>query len=123
MKALRYLLIVGVVMALSTMTMQARGNADSPMIEMQSTSVVPPSGSSLPQAASTGVVLSDGTLYSSGPRRAKMDENPFGDQTIDDVNNPEQPGSPIGDGLWALMLMAFGYAGYMVYRRRKVAEV
>ena len=122
MKALRYLLIVGVVIVLSTMTMQAHGSADSPMIDMQSTSVVPPSGSSLPQAASTGVVLSDGTKYDSGSRRAKMDDGPFGDETIGDVNNPEQPGSPIGDGLWALMLMALMYGGYMVYRRRKVAE-
>ena len=108
-------------MVLSAMTMQAQGLADSPMIDMQSTSVVPPSGSSLPQAASTGVVLSDGTHYNSGPRRAKMDDNPFGGETIGDVSNPEQPGSPIGDGMWAMMLIAFGYAGYMVYRRRKVA--
>ena len=107
-------------MVLSAMTMQAQGLADSPMIDMQSTSVVPPSGSSLPQAASTGVVLSDGTHYKSGPRRATMDEDdPWGGGDIGGIDKPEEPGTPIGDGLWVLVLMAIAYGGYMIYRRKR----
>ena len=108
-------------MVLSAMTMQANGSIDSPMIDMQSTSVVPPSGSSLPQAASTGVVLSDGTHYKSGPRRATMDEDdPWGGGDIGGIDKPEEPGTPVGDGMLALAFMAIAYGGYMVYRRRKV---
>lgn len=52
---------------------------------------------------------------SSGPRRATMDDDPFGGETIGGTENPQQPGTPLGDGVWAMLLMA---AGYLIYRVR-----
>lgn len=39
------------------------------------------------------------------PRRALMDEDQFGDETIDDVSNPNEPGTPVGDTPWLLILL------------------
>lgn len=45
-----------------------------------------------------------------------MEDDPFGGETIDDTENPLQPGTPIGDGVLPLLLMAAGYALWI--RRR-----
>lgn len=43
--------------------------------------------------------------------------DPFGGETIDDVDNPLQPGTPVGDGTWFLLIMACGYMLYIVRKR------
>ena len=45
-----------------------------------------------------------------------MEDDPFGGETIGDTENPLQPGTPIGDGILPLLLMAAGYALWI--RRR-----
>lgn len=90
----------------------------------RSTSSYSYSGSSLPLAAQTGVVVGSTTpgdnsptgTSGSGARRSKMDDDPFGGETIGDVNNPQQPGTPLGDGMWVLLMMA---GAYVVCRKRK----
>lgn len=77
-----------------------------------------------------GDVLSSGSEYSSvitgaGPAlvsrpRREGEYDPFGGETIGDVDNPMQPGSPVGEGLWLLLLMAAGYGLRM--RQRLLQE-
>lgn len=103
MKAMRYLL--SVIVILSAMTLQSQDLSGYPLAQMHSTSAMLASGSSLPQAAVTGTY----TTYDapvSGPRRAKFDDDPFGGQTIDNVDNPSHPGSPLPDGTWVLLFVA-----------------
>ncbi len=113
MKAMRYLL--SVIVIVSAITLQAQDLVHYPMAQMHSTSVMAASGSSLPQAAVTGAYTTS-DAPSSGPRRAKFDENPFGGQTINDVQNPSQPGTPLPDGTWALLLFA---ALFTLWKARK----
>ena len=103
MKTMRYLL--SVIVILSAMTLSAQNISQLPAVNMQSTSTMIASGSSLPQAAVSGT----STTYDSpafGPHRAKFDVDPFGEQTIDDVKTPDQPGTPVGDGMWTLLFFA-----------------
>ena len=124
---LRYLLIV--IGTASVLSVQAQGFAQTPITAFRSTSTMVSSGSAY---SATPALNSDGTAaYSgsssavSGPRRAKMDDpdpsNPFGGQTIGDVVNPNEPGTPIGDALIPLALMALAFAGIVAWRRRKTA--
>ena len=120
-------IVILLVMALPTMA-QPFGNqpVTQPTAVFQSTSVMQGSGSAY---SANPILNSDGTAaYSgsssstvSGPRRAKMDDpapsNPFGGQTIGNVGNPNEPGTPIGDALIPLMLFA---CAYFIWRRRMV---
>lgn len=143
MKTLRYLLIAMVVMLMSmtaqaefkystskdyqfyTLSTQADDNSMSSVMGSRSTSTlmgdgsIPPlmkSGSRLPIAARNSA------NSPSRPRR-EGEADPFGGQTINDVTNPQDPGSPVGDGVWLLMALMLGYGGYMMCRRRKNAQV
>lgn len=61
------------------------------------------------------------TNESSGPNRRKgkkEDPDPFGGGTITDTPNPNEPGTPIGDAMLPMLLMAMLFAG-VVYTRRK----
>lgn len=63
-------------------------------------------------------------LSFAGSRRAKMeDPDPWGGGSIGDVDKPLEPGTPIGDGLWALLLMAAGYLIYRVRTRKREVTV
>lgn len=138
MKGMRYLLkmtAVSVVIAMAAafslpavaQNPYARDNHSrmgAPSHVFQSTSTMSGSGSSYsasPMLNSNGTAAYNGATYapSRGPRRAKMDENPFGDQTIGGTTNPNEPGTPIGDALLPLFLFALAYAGYKVLARRK----
>ena len=113
MKAMRYLL--SVIVILSAMTLQAQDWSHYPVAQMQSTSMMATSGSSLPQAAVTGTsTTNDSPVF--GPRRMKFDDDPFGGQTIDNVDNPSHPGAPLPDGTWLLLALA---ALAALYQRRK----
>lgn len=91
-----------------------------PTLPMSSTgSAMMSSGSALPMAAVTGTTTADQTAPSSGPRRAKMED----DEGWEGDPDPEDPGevTPIGDAVLPLMLMAMLFAGG-VYWRRKAAR-
>ena len=110
MKALRYLLIV--MSLVSVLSVSAQGTAQLPEVQMQSTSVMMSSGSSLPQAAVTGVVTTD-----EAPARANIGQP-----------RRERPGDwtdpykdPIGDAVWPLMVLACAYLIIRVVRARKRA--
>ena len=131
MKTLRYLLMVMVV-AMVSVTAQAQPKAQfktsenktafehqvgKAHFEFYSTSTMMESGSRLPLAARNGLTIGANTPDDNtpsggvrGPRRAKAEDDPFGGQTIDDTSDPLEPGTPIGEGMWVLLLMAMGYA-------------
>ena len=71
---------------------------------------MPLSGSALPMAAATGTTVA---IWGSGPLRDEF----FGDETIDDTPNPNQPGTPIGDTPWILFGLMLG--AYAVVKRRR----
>ena len=105
MKALRYLLMV--VAMVSVLSVKAQSTAQLPEVQMQSTSVMMSSGSSLPQAAVTGVVTTD-----EAPARANIGQPRRG--RPGDWDDPYK--DPIGDAVWPLILAA---AVYGVYRRKR----
>lgn len=105
MKALRYLLMV--VAMVSVLSVKAQGTAQLPEVQMQSTSVMMSSGSSLPQAAVTGVVTTD-----EAPARANIGQPRR--ERPGDWDDPYK--DPIGDAVWPLILAA---AVYGVYRRKR----
>ena len=91
------------------------------MIGFRSTSTMQGSGSTIPTAAEYGVTFSDnlpeGDVQANAPghlgnsRRARPD----------DWQGPME--NPIGDGVWAMLLMAAGYLLYRVRtRKREVTE-
>lgn len=91
-----------------------RGIALAPegMTAFRSTSSMPLSGSALPMAAATGTTVA---IWGSGPLRDG--EDPFGGQTIGGTDNPNQPGTPIGDTPWILFGLMLG--AYAVVKRRR----
>ena len=114
---LRYLLImIGLV---SVLSVSAQTLAQQPEARMQSTSIMAPCGSALPQAAVTGAV----TTYSTNSaakvpgRRRALDGD---DQTPEKPDGPMQ--DPIGDALWPLMLLACVYVLFRVRMRKRVRE-
>ena len=106
MKTLRYLLMV--VAMVSVLSVKAQSTAQLPQAQMQSTSVMMSSGSSLPQAAVTGVVTTNETQARANigqPRRRPGDwDDPYKD--------------PIGDAVWPLALLACAYLIIRVVRKR-----
>lgn len=92
--------------------------------EFYSTSTMMESGSRLPIAARNGLTIGANTPDDNtpsggarGPRRGKKDEDPFGGGDIGGIDKPQEPGTPVGEGMWVMMLLA---AGYAVYRKRKM---
>ena len=134
MKTLRYLLIVSVLLILpaasvkaefKSQVLQNRCELASVQYEFQSTSSMKGSGTALPNAAQNGVVVSGNAPGdnisaggASGPRRSTMDDDPFGGGDIGDINKPQEPGTPIGDGMWLLLFLAIGYVAFGKLRRR-----
>ena len=134
MKALRYLFIVNALLMLPMFVMAqftsyqdyTRDMASSIEIGFRSTSAMQGSGATINFAAQSGVMLcgnnpTDGGVPAGapcGPRRAKMDDDPWGGSTIGDVDKPQEPGTPIGDGVWVMLLMAAGLMCYRMVRSR-----
>ena len=129
MKALRYLLVAIVVMliALPAGAQYSKVNSvagcttfgqTERQYQFHSTSAILMADTQLGLAeggAFTAGVNTGNPVTTTGPRRATMEDDPFGGETIGGTENPQQPGTPVGDGLWALLLMA---AGYLIYRVR-----
>ena len=125
MKALRYLLMV--VAMVSVLSVRAQSTAQLPEAQMQSTSAMVGSGSTLPQAATTGAYVTGSTVGSYSParmqsgrpgsiRRGTSDED-GGDTPPSDPQGPNE--NPIGDAVWPLLALAAAYAVLRVYRRKR----
>ena len=120
MKALRYLLIVMGLM--SVLSISAQALAQKPEAQMQSTSVMPSAGSSLPSAAATGAVVTGeqpGTYTpanaaNTGKHRASKGWGEGG-------SDREEPyPDPIGDAAWPLALLALAYLLRVYMRARSL---
>ena len=83
-----------------------------PVIEMHSTSAMAYSGSTLPQAAATGVSLSSEPNQETLTPPKSIRKGRPGDWT-----NPYD--DPLGDVLWPLMVMAMAYVVYLKSRKKK----
>lgn len=143
MKTLKYIFITWMVMSLTTAyaveypttspyqpttsyQSTAAGSVTLPMVSPSSGGYQPmtgttyfSSGSALPMAAASGVQSAEDinpARRMAGPRR---EVNPFGGETIDDTETPNEPGTPIGDGLWVLLAFALSYA---ILSRRRINE-
>ena len=125
MKTLRYLLIV-IAMA-GFLNVQAQGLAQQPQAQMQSTSVMQGAGSTLPQAAVTGTMVTGTTPGTYTPANTPSGRRKVGsggggggssEGGPDDREDPYK--DPLGDVLWPMMLAAAVYGVWcMVYKRRK----
>ena len=111
MKALRYLLMV--VAMVSVLSVKAQGTAQLPEVQMQSTSVMVSSGSTLPQAATTGAVLTGETpgTYSAAGHHGHIRRGIDGDDENEKPSGWDDPyKDPIGDALWPLLVLAAAFA-------------
>ena len=120
MKALRYLLMV--VAMVSVLSVKAQSTAQLPEVQMQSTSVMVGSGSALPQAATTGAVLTGETpgTYSAAGHHGHIRRGIDGDDENDKPSGWDDPyKDPIGDAVWPLLVLASVYALLRVYRRKR----
>ena len=119
MKKLRYLLIAFA--AMMALNVSAQSLAQAPETQMHSTSSMVGSGSTLPQAVQTGAY----TTYETGaPGRAgsvvKRAVDPEDQPDVPTPGDNEDPDStPIGDGMWAMMLFACAYLISRVVRKRE----
>ena len=128
MKTLRYLLIV-IAMA-GFLSAHAQGLAQQPQAQMQSTSGMVYSGSTLPQAAATGTMVTGTTpgTYTpakiSRPRRIDANGNGIDDdlETEDDEwGETDDPwATPLGDAMWPLMALACAYALARAFIKKRV---
>ena len=120
MKALRYLLMV--VAMVSVLSVKAQNTAQLPEVQMQSTSVMVGSGSALPQAATTGAVLTGETpgTYSAAGHHGHIRRGIDGDDENEKPSGWDDPyKDPIGDAVWPLLVLASVYALLRVYRRKR----
>lgn len=112
MKPIKYIL-AGIALVLSTMT-EAETPMQAPPMEWHSTSVMAGSGSNLPMAAQNGVVIvsaGNGKNNTSGPRK------------VSPGSNPGDPGAtPVGDGLWVLLLLIGSYCLCVAVRRHRAKK-
>ena len=132
MKALRYLLVAIVVMlAVQSVSAQEYTRINSVagcttfgqterQYKFHSTSAILMADTQLGLAeggAFTTGISTGKPLSFTGPRRVGEDDG-FEDEGEESGNLPGEP-FPIGDGVWALLLMAAGYLIYRVHTRRR----
>ena len=117
MKAIKQLLIaIGLI---SVLTISAQTITEYPVAQMHSTSTMVGSGSTLPNAASSGFISADDNLNSSsnntprGPRRV-IDEDDKEEEKPEGWQDPME--DPLGDAVLPMMLLAVVYG---IYLRRK----
>ena len=119
MKALRYLLIAVILSTASLLSVAnatAQSLAQLPDNEMRSTSVLPTSGSTLPQAAVEGptTTYDQGGTGKHGHIRRGTGE---GDTPPSDPHGPME--DPIGDAGWTLLFCAAVFSGVIAFRRKR----
>ena len=115
---LRYLLIV--IGLVSVLSIGAQTLAQQPEARMQSTSIMAPCGSALPQAAVTGAVTTYSTNRAAkvGPRRAGENDGFEDEGDEPSTGNPGEP-NPLGDAMWPLALLACVYVLFRVRMRKR----
>ena len=115
----RYLLIVTMLSVASLVFATAQSLAQQPEVQMHSTSMMVGTGSSLPQAAVTGVTTTS-NQDSDGPRNGHVRKIGGGNSGGGDgPTNPVDPfATPIGDAAWPLMMLALAYVCVRGMRRR-----
>ncbi len=141
MKGIKYILMVfGLVSVLSVSAQIPTSNwGKLPEARMYSTSTMAYSGSTLPQAAVTGVMVTGSRVGTYSPaskphpghvRRLVGEDDGFeneGTGTGDLNNEPTtgKPGEPdpIGDVLWPLLMMACAYAALRYRKREKEQSI
>ena len=141
MKTLRYLLIVIGIMSVASVAAATYGKmyqpqrqvsqptrtyAAMPTASMSSTGSMMNSGSGLPMAAVSGTTTANeyaAARIGSRPRRIVGDgdggDSGTGYEEGDETQETKEPGTPIGDAVLPLMLMAIGY---VVWKRRRREE-
>ena len=134
MKALRYLLIVIALLSVLSVSAQVRTQdwGKLPQIQMQSTSVMVGSGSTLPSAAVNGAVVTGNVpgsyspaYASSRPRRIDANGNGIDDDLETEDDDWGETGdpwpTPIGDAALPLALMVCAYLILRGARKRRRA--
>ena len=111
---LRYLLIVVAMVGFLSVNAQEANQSwgQKPEIQMKSTSVMVGSGSTLPQAAVTGVSTTYDEGNGSNPKKTgprKGSFNPGGEPGPDEGENSEPWEDPIGDAMIPLVVLAAVY--------------
>ena len=127
MKTLRYILIAAAllsVMSVSAHTFDKQWG-QKPVIEMRSTSAMAYSGSTLPQAAATGVKMASVADVESSTSTRPYHPGHIR-RGIDDDDKEEKPEGwvdpckdPLGDVLWPLMCLVLAYGAYLKCRKKK----
>lgn len=131
MRTMRYLLTV--LATVSVLGVCAQGLAQQEQTVFQSTSTMSGSGSSYssnPSLNSDGTAAYEGASYTPAqapgrPGHIRRDGDPFGGETIGGTGNPNEPGTPIGDVFWPLMLLACVYAlmRVILINKRKIPKI
>ena len=108
---MKHLLIV--ISLMSILSLNAQTMVEYPVAQMQSTSSMVGSGSTLPNAASSGFISADDNLPSSSPRgpRRVIDEDDKEEEKPESWEDPFK--DPITDAVPCLLLLAIGYAIYL----------
>ena len=102
---------------------QVVATTTAPSATFQSTSTMSGSGSSYsanPTLSGNGTATYNGaSAPSSGPHRAKKN-NEGGEFEEEDLgDDPNGPGNPIGDALLPLLFMSLAFCGYLYLRRKR----
>ncbi len=95
------------------LSVSAQGLAEQPQVGFQSTSSMTGSGSTLPQAATTGAY----TTYDMGNSAPARTNRPGIRTRPGDQEEPYQ--DPIGDAALPLALLAMGYGAFVLYRKHR----
>lgn len=111
MKTLKYIMTVITVVALAEVAHAQY--ASNPTYNFQSTSTMVNSGSSLPSAATAGVVYAEDIYSNATGSRSIRRVSGLGDddeETGGGIGNPgTMPETPVGSGVGMLLLLAIGY--------------
>ena len=127
MKALRYLLIIMSLVSVLNVSAQMPNQSEwgkQPVVQMRSTSAMAYSGSTLPQAAATGIYVTGSIVGAYSPAclpNRPVRRDPGDDDWEDDEDTePENPWkNPIGDAVWPLMCLVLAYGVYLKCRKKK----
>jgi hypothetical protein len=123
MKSIRYIFFIfAVLMALNVRAqLPYASSASAPTTTFQSTSAMTATGSNVASAAATGGVFKSSMttgkrFISVGPRReGEDDEGGFGGDGTEPGDYEDPHKDPIGEGVWAMIIMA---AGYCLFRKK-----
>lgn len=120
MKRLRNIfVIIAVLTAFSVNAQLPSASVSAPTVQFQSTSAMTGSGSGVASAVTTGGVF-ESSMTTGKPLAHKIsvrrndDKDGDGFEDEPDPNVPANP-FPIGDGVWAMIIMA---AGYCLFRKK-----